>query len=418
MKLFVIDPGLDSDSGHHAGFLSLLLSIKHKEVSKNHQFIVFSHQSLQGKTYQWAKNSGIIVYPHFRSRFYDVFETDKNAIELNNYINQLALEYLSAMQQIQSQTESGIILYHTMDWPHLFALNLALQLNESGNNEILHAVFLMFNLGISHSEITLNLNRRLHYYLALQRIIKYPRVKIYASCFEISVSCQVMLGKNSITGLHPCFLINDYYSSMLIDNNQTKFVSLNNSVFTLYLGDAKDNKGFLTLPNHLEQISKIPAPDLSVQIHYNTDIGLTSEAIDKTIFKIKTCASKDKRIFLFECFLDHVAWIEVIRNSNLIIMEYDCDYYSNKTSGLLWLTSYLEKPLILIGESWLSREARRLNPWIQIFSTRFDFYNALVNEGGISFNRNLIDIGYRTSLFQPFTEFIESLEKLSTSQVN
>jgi len=53
--------------------------------------------------------------------------------------------------------------------------------------------------------------------------------------------------------------------------------------------------------------------------------------------------------------------VKILRKIDGVICTYDTNVYQYKSSGLIWMLAFFNKPLIVSGSCWLSREAERLN---------------------------------------------------------
>ena len=94
-QVFVLDPGMREDGGHHAALVSTLLNYKGLEQIK---LTLISYQSLDASMLSQAKKSNVEVVQHFNTNFYENYDKTYSVgkLQVQRYIRHLATEYIAA----------------------------------------------------------------------------------------------------------------------------------------------------------------------------------------------------------------------------------------------------------------------------------------------------------------------------------
>jgi hypothetical protein len=398
--LIVADPGLQTRSGHHAGFASLLASLVARKALPD-KVDLYCHRALDDGLARELNEAGLGLHRHFATAFYAAFEPRENQAELSPYITRLAQEYRALVRD--QAGKPGIVLHHTLDWPHLKALGLALKSLTGEAAQLRHVIFLIFNPGIDASGRVSDPVRALHYRMALSWFKGLENVRLFASCAEYSSAYAQLCEAGAPIGVHPCFLVDGSHERQ--HDAGAGRVDLRQANITLYLGDTKENKGFGRVGELIDTLAPHVGAQARLAVYCNIDRYLTTPAVQVALGALRAKAKGDPRIRLREGYLPHAELIDVVRATDLFVLNYDSRVYRDKTSGLVWLLSYYRKPMVLIGASWLSREASRLNPWTRCVSSTAELA-AAAHEGTLVFPKQAIDEQYRSVIFEPFPTFI------------
>ncbi|MBE4326484.1 hypothetical protein HJ057_16660 [Vibrio parahaemolyticus] len=127
----------------------------------------------------------------------------------------------------------------------------------------------------------------------------------------------------------------------------------------LYLGDAKDNKGFNALPSLIEEMIKEIVDD---EVNFILQYTITNDnkILIDTDNKIKALSISDNRIKVMPYFLSDLDMHDLWMRAEYIVFNYDCEVYRNQSSGVLWLAAAYRVNAYFMTDSWLNREAERL----------------------------------------------------------
>jgi len=95
----------------------------------------------------------------------------------------------------------------------------------------------------------------------------------------------------------------------------------------------------------------------------------------------------------------------MLEECSAVVFNYNPVIYANKTSGFLWQACSVNAPVVVIGESWLSREAQVLCPFVRVFDDVESLEQELKLYGTIKFQIGKPDLEYRRALFRPLADF-------------
>lgn len=401
MKLCIADPGLQSTSGHHAGALAALVS-----ACASDELICFGHHDADQDLLSLADRLRVPFRAHFSNYFYDAFGKDWTIAEAQPYVRVLTKDYLRLLQQPEVLTANAV-LHHTMDWPHLLALAVALKHHDFSGQLPIQIVFLMFNPGVDVRGSILAQRRFLSYRIALSMLMRNPKVRVFAASGELSEIYNSAFHLPVRVEMHPCFFFNAGYSGEVHQELKNGHLNVRNSKMRilLYLGDAKAEKGFCKLPELALRLLQYLNMDSEVVIHYVLNDLLTSEALVRTANELQELARTESRVKLQHQFLSDPELMGIIAESSVVVFNYSPTTYANKTSGFLWQACSIDAPVAIIGESWLSREAEVLCSYVRVFSDDKSLASELKRYGTIRFKAGRPNLEYRRSLFRPLADF-------------
>lgn len=345
-SVFVIDPGMMEAGGHHAALLETLI---HSE-SGGAKVCVLTHQQLDNDLEIKAKNNSIQVHRFFSTNFYQHYEDslDLNLSGMQNYIRLLAWEYASAIELAAqgSANNEVVCFYPCLNWEHASAISLALTM--SGEQSLCtHKVSCMFK------PLKINYQSEWLYKYSFGQLAKHSGVELFASDWETREYYEDL--GITIQGIHPCYLLP--WSSL----NKQKTASSEIPHLLLYMGDAKENKGFLRLP---EAITKAIAK-------YNGKVKLTVQytlawdypELAAVIYTLKRLEKNyPAQVQIYTRFWSKDELQSVITSLSGVVCTYDNQTYQNKSSGLAWLCGYYNLPIIFMSQQpfWMHREIERL----------------------------------------------------------
>ena len=348
-SVFVIDPGMMEAGGHHAALLETLIHSESEDTTVS----VLTHKHLDNELETKAKNNSIQVHRFFSSNFYQHYE---DSLELSlsgmqHYIRLLAWEYAGAIKQAAQGNDNNevVCFYPCLNWEHASAISLALTtLTIDGERYLCtHKVSCMFR------PLNINYQSEWLYKYSFGQLAKRSEVELFASDWETKEYYEDL--GITIQGFHPCYLLP--WSSL----NKQKTTSSDTPHLLLYMGDAKENKGFLRLP---EVITKAIAK-------FNGKVKLTVQytlAWDypELVPVINTLKRLEKeypmQVHVHARFWSKDELQSVMATLSGIVCTYDSHTYQNKSSGLAWLCAYYYLPIIFMGQQrfWMHREIERL----------------------------------------------------------
>ena len=358
LKIIIPDPGLREYGGHHPAMINSIANTP-AVINGEIQLNVFCNKDCSDDFINKTQSKQVKIKKHFTTNFYQYFYQSSSLVSLNGYINQLTKEYLSVFEQHtineqqdkpNSENARTLFLYHTLNAEHAIALASAIAIyNKRYSIPLRHFVFFMYN-PVKHNENgELNNRHFLNFQLGFSLLAKQKLVQYYASEDELQKNYQYLLKSNKEIAMHPCGLLSQNSKKV----NKTKSV-------ILFTGDAKVNKGFLTLPRTVSKITQsITDKDLEFIIQYT--ITNDGEALKKIDTSLKSIAKLDSRIKLISRFWSHTELHESFAKANCIVFNYDSLIYKNQSSGVLWLAALYNVNMVFLTSNWLMREAEKLD---------------------------------------------------------
>lgn len=342
--IYVIDPGMMEAGGHHAALIETLVESNLNKV----RLSLVAHKNLDSGLAKKAEMAGILIKRHFECNFYQHYE-DGLKLKLagtQSYIRHLAVEYTRILSSIVETVkyEKVVCFYPCLNWEHALALNLALSSIGEDSCSLTHKACCMFKPPESTS------SNNILYRMAFQRLNSFETVRLFASDWETR-EYFLTLGIN-IVDIHPCYLM----PWATVEKGRKKRGEKPHIL--LYLGDAKENKGFLRLPSLVKQLLAFYNYRVSLTVQYT--LSWEYPALGNAVAQLNQLSNDYKQLQLITQFWSTTDILRCMNETDLVVCSYDTQVYQHKSSGLVWLASYFNVPVILRGECWLSREFVRL----------------------------------------------------------
>ena len=124
MRISVLDPGLESASGHHMALLEHFIShLGSTTVVDYHCACSFEICD----TTITENSSNVTLLQSFKSGFYQNYNKDVNYTGANQYVLSLAKEYFLILTKLGNFSNKIDILLPTLLWEHALAFDQALQ---------------------------------------------------------------------------------------------------------------------------------------------------------------------------------------------------------------------------------------------------------------------------------------------------
>jgi glycosyltransferase involved in cell wall biosynthesis len=405
--LFIADPGLRSVSGHHPAAVTTLSKLRGFS-----RLVFFGHAQPDAGLADWLASQGAQFKPHFQKYLYEAYRKPWSLAEAQPYVRELAQDYASLFSEAKGDGPLHV-LHHTLDWPHLSALALALGRAGPGAPTVTHHVFLMFNPGIDSGGQMWDTKRQLSYKTTLAALARFPNVRFYTCGLELLEIYSNHFGLAGRIGPHPVF---HFDVSVWRHAARNELALASNAPILLYVGDAKEAKGFLQLPALVSALLEHSRHHLCVQV--GVDDRLRSAAIETALQELRKISSNSSRFELIERYVSESELCQLFLKSRCLVFNYSAKHYAHQTSGLLWQAAAAEIPVAVVGESWVSREAKRVcNP-----AAFFGDLKSLVlwlcqgmQQSAFEKPRSGLE-GYRSVLLSPLTpEFFEQKRFVESS---
>lgn len=349
----VIDPGMMEAGGHHAALLSTFLS--YEEICSLKVTFV-THEQLDGNLYEELIQNDIAVVRHFTSNFYENYGSclSLGTKKIQRYVRKLAIEYIAIFKHLFHQhnhSVPSIFFYPCLNWEHASALSLAMEYikHQSIGSKATqtHKICCMF----TPNNMEYDNLQHLFYKHAFFGLGTKPCVELFASDYETKQYYENL--DIPIQGIHPCYLLpwGQVENKKSVDKSRPKLL--------LYLGDAKKDKGFNSLPELITKLLQDYGYNVTLVVQYT--LAWDYPELRESVTALEALASKHKQVELYKNYWSTRELIAELREIDTIYCTYCTETYKNKSSGLAWLACFFNIPVVLNGECWLSREFQRLN---------------------------------------------------------
>lgn len=409
IRLAVIDPGLLEPAGHHAGFASVIAGSLSR-VNAAFEVKVLANQRVDTGLVEQLTQAGVSVEPFFKVDFYRYYDADENIVTIRQYIFKLSRYYLRGFKYLVEawgKDRQIVLLYHTLSWEHAAALSMAIRLSGDEGRVFRHEVFLMFPPGMNRQGAMYDKAVALNYRTAFAALARTPGVNLSASCSEYAKAYRYLLSCHQDLPIHPCFLAD--WEALEPAKKSQSTVDLSSAQVLLYLGDAKEAKGFLQLPKLVREWQALLGDQARIVIHFTH--CWDNDKVKAVSAMLQQMAAEDERINIVNTFLDDKALHGLIQRCNLAVLNYDNSVYQYKSSGVLWLFAFYRVSLVVLGTGWVLREAVQLGLSVIIKRSAESVLSRIQN-GVLHFDDRRVGNAhyetYRAQLFQSFWDYLST----------
>lgn len=346
--LIVIDPALGRTGAHNLAFAGLLADLP----AEDGELGVCGNVAMDADLRQRLAARCGLVAPLFDHDFYALAGKVGGISEHWDWIHALARGYEAALERVLARwpNQPVRLLYHTLSWEHASALALALREVGERGAALQHVALLMYSPGVDEDGGITDLPRRLNFRLAFGALVQAGNVVMQAGCREYSRAYRHLLGLDQDLPLHPCFIA-DWSLPRVAPAPSREQVVL------LYLGEIKQDKGFLELPARLRRELAAAGPARRFVLQF---AAIRTEAARAVVDELRVLAAGDARVEIHEGFLPQPQLDALLASASVLHLDYDARAYAHKSSGLLWLAAWHGLAVTLPAGTWLEREAKRL----------------------------------------------------------
>jgi hypothetical protein len=386
IPLAVLDPALGSSGAHNRGFAESLAA--RGEAASG----LWCARSIAGDLAAPLRAAGVVVEPVFTFDFYALFHRDGGIAEHWDWIYRAAREYRRALDGVLARWPRGQVqvLHHTLSWEHAAALALALDMPGADDGRLRHLALLMYSPGVAPDGRVLDPSRRANFLAGFASLAGRSDVSLHAGCSEHAAAYAHLLRRGHPLPVHPCFL-GDWRRPRPDGAGRERGRVL------AYLGEPKQEKGFLELPDRLARMAHAQ-PDPAARFVVHCASSRTQAARD-VLAAIEALAYDDPRIEVHGGFWSDARLHGELARADVLCLDYDARAYAHKTSGLLWLAAWHGLPTRVPDGSWLEREARRLG--LPVLGP-----HAAADARGA--RRGRCDKAYFDTIFQPFDAWLDA----------
>jgi hypothetical protein len=385
--------------GHHAALAETLCQSKNRLVTADIQ--VFVSKQLDKNLRQGFSQVGIKSHEVFDCHFYKHFDESSQLgpAGMQDYIRGLAREYIDVLLQAikQAKTKPVIFFLPCLNWEHANAFSLASKMLEHTLCSVpIHVVACaMYSPQTLQGDMSAS---AMWFTMAFKGLMNFSFVSLYGSEHELCKDYGHLL-LSAPLAMHPCYLMD--WESIKKPEAESEAKIEKEVYYLLYLGDAKENKGFNRLPKVLEKGLKNTPIDTKFIIQFT--LAWEYPEIMETVRTLKHWAKDEPRLILHHGFWSNDGVLSILSGIMGAVCTYDTAVYQHKSSGLVWLLAFLHKPFLISANCWLSREAERLN---------LDVYlDPNLAMQSISAHRTLqpkSETEYQQVLFSPLIEWLVS----------
>jgi glycosyltransferase involved in cell wall biosynthesis len=344
MKFVICDPNLERASGHH-WFLDT--SIASEAASRGISVTLLTHRSF---TQQQAGPAKVI--PAFSHTCYARKSRDPVTGEFDDFrhFNDVLYEDLAALPQELFDVDT-LVLFPTVTQKHLYGAVRWMK-DFPAAQAPTFVVYLMLPSGIEltnlHSDqySVIDPLAALHYRLAFD-VAKGPGPRVHFFGTGLSHAREFSLLANQQIDSHPVVL------SGMSDLAHTPHPADAPRTALLFMGDAKEDKGFLHLPELVQQLA-IQHPDWQFLIHANCNhIWGESKTAHQTL---KELAQTLENFEFQDAFISSEEYAGLLSRADLVVTPYSPEEYWRKSSGVAWEAIWCGLPSVVPEKTWLDLE--------------------------------------------------------------
>lgn len=391
-RIVILDPGLSCKGGHHAGLVSTRLEYEGSEA----KYDLVCHNDLD-LDFEKELESRFNVSRQFYFNFYESGCAKTEPHKTQEYIHRVSYEFLGVFRRIRESTSESILyVYPSICWQHALSLSTVIANYQVASSGCVHIICLMFSPydeDMSHYSS-----------LGFRFLLNESNVKCYASDIETSRLYQHAFNLSKELPIHPCYL--DNWLKKCESHNKSG--DKKNINVGLYIGDARENKGFCSIPEILVKLLSSSDHSISYIIQYT--INSLNPEIIKTSELILEIAIKEPRVKVNKGFLPTDKLRELIKGLDFVVFSYDPRVYRDKSSGILWLCIWCQCHLLFFNENtWLVREAERLGAQFTIVN-RKHLHFFLSGSLNVWRKKKNFLLEYKNQFFKPFWEWLNALK--------
>src|SRR3546814_9223086 len=178
-------------------------------------------------------------------------------------------------------------------------------------------------------------------------LARLPGVELHASCGEYAAAYAALLDHARPLPVHPCFL-GDWRK------RPARRTGGGEDRILLYVGEVKQEKGFLALPQVAEDLASRMPERSRLVIQF---VSVRNAAGRQVLNELKGLAIRLPQIELHHGFWSDEHLHEALAASSVFYMNYAAEAYAHQTIGLLWLEAWYRLPVAVPPGTWLEREA-------------------------------------------------------------
>lgn len=130
----------------------------------------------------------------------------------------------------------------------------------------------------------------------------------------------------------------------------------NNLIHLVYLGDARTEKGYLYLPQIIEQLWAEYFATNKVKITIQSNFNIDNGEIGILATRLKLEQYPEKQVKIIKKAMKAEEYYQLLASADVVIIPYNTNSYYYRTSGVLIESLAVGKPVIVPANSWLATQ--------------------------------------------------------------
>ncbi|WP_089415787.1 glycosyltransferase [Vitreoscilla filiformis] len=345
MKLVICDPNLESTSGHHWFFD---LSIAEGAAARGIQVTILANYKFQAGRVGSAEVINIFHHSCYERRSCDPVSGEHDDF---CYFNDSLYEDLLQLPLALFGTDT-LVLFPTINQRHLYGAVRWMK-DFPAEQAPTFVVYLMLPSGIELKAFdaddfdVIDAMTALQYRLAFD-LARQAGSRIHFFGTGLSHSREFSLLSRQTIDAHPVVL-----SGMTELDKKNERAAGEFRTALLFMGDAKEDKGFHYLPALVEALTR-KYPDWHFVVHANCQ---RAWGICLDIHKVLVGLNNSLENFeLHDKFVTSDEYAELLSQADLVVAPYSPQEYWRKSSGVVWEAIWCGVPVVVPRKTWLELE--------------------------------------------------------------
>jgi len=343
MTFFIMEPSLRDEGGHHFEFASTIAA---NSGSNPDDVVIFAHKNC---TLSYANGAKII--PWFSDHIHQDVKS-QIAYNFSNFLhfNRSLYRDLSGLISDYRFGSGDIVLFPTISENQLWAIVRWAERFKTNDSPVV-ICYLMFSpdLFAERGEGSMVVNERTFFYkLSLRKILSTGSpVVAFAGGRQLAREYSALM--QSEIKPHPV--------PISISATKEHVMAAKRPNVLLHAGTAKEDKGFLLLPELVERLTKEhPGDHFLMHADFRSEATTPPEMTQAYARLRDVCEMRDN-FTLTVGALKRDGYLSLIAQADCYICTYDPRVYARKTSGVVWEAISLGLPILGPSNTFIQREA-------------------------------------------------------------
>ncbi len=146
-----------------------------------------------------------------------------------------------------------------------------------------------------------------------------------------------------------------------LDESLGKTASEDRRVNIVYIGDARDEKGFSMLPRLVADLRAAGYTQDDVRFTFQSNFNVPGGEPGSRIAKAELAAESADQVRLVEGPFESAEYTDIVNDADIILVPYDAENYYARSSGVFVEALVAGIPIVASDKSWMSQEMLILN---------------------------------------------------------